>query len=64
MHRVPSGEVRFHNDRHAETPREAATGVGGVAAPELYVVEALHGEEIRFGIGSDEVLEAHKLETC
>ncbi|PON52065.1 hypothetical protein PanWU01x14_211800, partial [Parasponia andersonii] len=59
---VTGGEVGLGNEGHAEAPGEAAGRVGGVAAPELHVVETLHPEPVRPGVRTDEVGEAHQLE--
>lgn len=42
VNRVSGGEVRFSDKGHTETPREALGGVGGIATPEFYMVEALY----------------------
>lgn len=59
---VSGGEVGLGDQRHAQTPREAASRVCGVPAPELDVVEALHLEPVRPGVRPDEVGEPNKLE--
>ncbi|KAF7833487.1 hypothetical protein G2W53_015820 [Senna tora] len=59
---VAGGEVRFSNNRHSETPREATSRIGSVRTPEFHMVEALHGEAVGFGVCTDEVVESDELE--
>lgn len=64
MNRITGGEIRFSYNRHAETPREAATSVGGVAAPELDVVETIDGKIIGIRVIADELVETDEHECC
>lgn len=59
---IAGGKIRFCEQSHAETPRETTGGVGGIGAPELYVVETFDVETVGFGISPDEVGESDKVE--
>lgn len=47
---------------HPESPGETTSGVGGIAAPELDVVETFDVEAVGLGIGPDEFGESDQLE--
>lgn len=59
---VACGLVGFGDEGHAEAPGEAAPCVGGVAAEEFDVVEAMHSEAVGVGVVAHEVLAAHERE--
>lgn len=62
MDSVAGRQVRFGDNGHAESPGETTSRIGGVSAPELDMVEAVHSEPVRFGILADEVFEPDELE--
>ena len=62
MSLVAGGKVGFSKKLHAETPGETTSRVGGIGAPEFYVVETFDVEAVGFGIGPDEVRETDQLE--
>jgi len=63
VNHVSGGKIGFGGESHPQTPGEATSDVGCVAAPELDVMEALNLEFIRLWILSYELGKSDELES-